>query len=134
MPIIVQKFIYRSDLRDNPYAAYVFGDNTERVGMGGQAKEMRHEPNAMGVVTKWRDGMECNDFFYDSQFKETKKLIDADFAPVVARLKMVGVVVIPLDWLGTGYSQLPKRAPNTHAYIMEWFRRLKRIESNAIQA
>ena len=50
--IIYQKFIYRSDLKANPSVLYLFGDNLQRVGLGGQAKEMRGEPNAVGIATK----------------------------------------------------------------------------------
>jgi hypothetical protein len=41
MPILYQHRIYRMDLIANPNILYVFGDNTKRVGMGGQAGEMR---------------------------------------------------------------------------------------------
>jgi hypothetical protein len=44
--------IYRRDLRANPESLYLFGDNTKRVGIGGQAREMRGEPNAVGIATK----------------------------------------------------------------------------------
>jgi hypothetical protein len=53
MTLIFQEWITRKDLRENPDKRYVFGDNVERRGYGGQAKEMRGEPNAIGVVTKW---------------------------------------------------------------------------------
>jgi hypothetical protein len=125
MPIIYQKFIYRSDLRSNPEVFYVFGDNTERVGMGGQAKEMRGEPNAIGVATKWRPGMSHSDFFNDNQFHETKLIIDADFKLIVGALNLNRIVVIPADGIGTGYSQLPQRAPDTYAYILSWLDLIK---------
>ncbi|MEC7290450.1 MAG: hypothetical protein VXW22_10215, partial [Pseudomonadota bacterium] len=56
MIILRQHRIYRQDLRANPGTIYVFGDNTERVGLGGQAKEMRGEPNARGIATLWSPG------------------------------------------------------------------------------
>jgi hypothetical protein len=52
MPIIYQKFIRRQDLRNNRDKFYVFGDNMQRIGYGGQARDMRGEPNAIGAVTK----------------------------------------------------------------------------------
>ena len=52
MPVIYQKRICRDDLRRNPNAVYIFGDNEARTGLGGQAREMRGEPNAMGIATK----------------------------------------------------------------------------------
>jgi hypothetical protein len=52
MPVLRQKWITRDDLRANPNVLYLFGDNERREGLGGQAKEMRGEPNAIGVRTK----------------------------------------------------------------------------------
>lgn len=52
MIVLHQKFIFREDLQANPDVYYLFGDNVERRGLGGQAKEMRGEPNAIGVATK----------------------------------------------------------------------------------
>jgi hypothetical protein len=128
MPVIFQKFIYRADMRANPNALYVFGDNVGRIGTGGQAREMRGEPNAIGVATKWRSGMLVNDFFYDAQFEETKIIIDRDIEPAVEALKAGRIVILPLDGIGTGYSQLPQRAPETYAYIQTWFDIMMLIE------
>ena len=128
MPVIRQKFIYRSDLRENPRVLYVFGDNAARIGLGGQAKEMRGEPNALGVATKWRSGMNTHDFFYDDQFEErTKGIIDNDFKPIVKALEQGRIVIIPSDGLGTGFSQLPQRAPATYAYIEQHIAELSSI-------
>ena len=52
MKLFVQKWIARADLKQNQDRIYLFGDNVERVGHGGQAKEMRGEPNAIGIATK----------------------------------------------------------------------------------
>lgn len=43
------KYIKRQDLKSNPNTQYLFGDNLKRSGFGGQAKEMRGEPNAIGI-------------------------------------------------------------------------------------
>ena len=42
MLVIRQKMIYRQDLGENTDILYVFGDNLERYGYGGQAKEMHY--------------------------------------------------------------------------------------------
>lgn len=127
MPVILQKFISRAEMRANPEVFYVFGDNVERIGTGGQAKEMRGEPNAIGVATKWRSGMTAFDFFYDDEFYRTQHIIDKDFEPVVKALERGAIVVLPLDGIGTGYSRLPEYAPQTYSYILKWFERLKLI-------
>jgi hypothetical protein len=54
MPIVFRQWI-------TPF--YVFGDNGRRIGFGGQAKEMRGEPNAIGVATEWVPTNRPNAFF-----------------------------------------------------------------------
>lgn len=129
MPVLRQKMIYSSDLRNNPDVLYVFGDNVERVGIGGQAREMRGEPNAHGVATKWTPGHGNSDYFYDAQIVKVKQIIDKDFAEVVNALEHGAIVVIPEDGLGTGLSKLNITAPKVLAYIEEWIEKLKRITS-----
>ncbi|SDK47143.1 hypothetical protein [Bradyrhizobium ottawaense] len=63
MPVVFQNWITRNDLLDNRDKMYVFGDNVQRTGFAGQAKEMRGEPNAIGVVTKWAPSMQPTAFF-----------------------------------------------------------------------
>ena len=41
----------RQTVRDNSHCVFVFGDNTERKGFGGQAV-IRGLPNTFGIVTK----------------------------------------------------------------------------------
>jgi hypothetical protein len=117
--IIKQKFVYREDLQANPQVFYVFGDNSQRVGMGGQAKEMREEPNAIGIATK----KSPSEFFADCQedFLALKK--DLDFL----EFEIVNTgcdVVFPLDGIGTGLSEMETRCPKLWKYMNE---RLERI-------
>lgn len=128
MPIITQKWISRHDLSDNPDRLYLFGDNLMRRGMGGQAKEMRGEPNAVGVATKRAPTMNNEDFFCDDYFDALVDQMIVDLAPAVRHLMNGGTVVLPADGLGTGLSQLPQRAPNIHRFLtgfLEWMKTLK---------
>jgi hypothetical protein len=117
MPVISQKFIFRSDLQANPTVKYLFGDNLIRAGLGGQAKEMRGEPNAIGVATKRCPGMGRQDFFSDLQYHELISLIDIDLKPAFTHVEAGGILVIPEDGLGTVLSQLPERAPKVNDYL-----------------
>lgn len=122
--------ITRADLRANPTTLYVFGDNMARRGLGGQAREMRGEPNAVGVPTKWRPDMGVGAFFSDddwTKFPEISALVASEFARMEARMSKGGSVAIPADGLGTGLAELPKRAPRIHAYIEERIRQLQEI-------
>jgi hypothetical protein len=132
MPIIFQKFIYREDLRANPDAVYLFGDNEKRSGFGGQAKEMRGEPNAIGIRTKKSPGQDESDYWSDDNFQSNKIIIQADFAPVRTALLIKKIVIIPLDGLGTGLSELPTRAPLTHQYINFTIKKLQNIQIYAV--
>lgn len=94
-------------LRDEPDTIFVFGDNMKRVGMGGQAREMRGEPNAYGIPTKWSPGMSDSDFFCNDDYRFV--------APILIKahtfLKSVDKIVWPSDGIGTGLAELAQRAP-----------------------
>lgn len=119
MPLLLQKLIKREDLRRNRNAFYVFGDNVRRVGMGGQAGEMRLEDNAVGVATKYAPSMDPDAFFGDEpqQVLNQNRIIDNDMKPLYRKLRAGGIVVWPADGIGTGLSQLPSRAPKTFSYL-----------------
>lgn len=111
MPLLYQHRIYRQDLKNNPDVMYVFGDNTLRVGLGGQAKEMRGEPNAIGVATKFKPTMEEDAFFSDEKFTEVQSIIAKDLLPIMTALKLGKIVIWPSDGIGSGLSEIPTRAP-----------------------
>lgn len=119
MPVIRQKFIRREDLQANPETLYLFGDNDDRSGYGGQAKEMRDEENAVGVRTKWSPATNRGAYFYDSDAEQVFGMIDEDLEPVIDHLRQGGTVVIPADGLGTGLSRLPHTSPIIFNYLEE---------------
>ena len=113
MIVIRQHRIYRQDIQANPNILYIFGDNLERVGYGGQAKEMRGEPNSFGIATKRKAAHGTTDcYFYDPEL-DVQKIIDDEFERLyeaVSENDYYGIVV-PLDGIGTGLSKLPEYAP-----------------------
>ena len=115
--IIFQHRIYRIDLRANPDVLYVFGDNVDRVGLGGQAGEMRGEPNAVGVATKWSPSMRETSFFDDSDYEHIAKIIDADFEPLFKAALNGKTIILPSDGLGTGLSEMPTRCPKLYQLV-----------------
>ena len=112
MPLILQSRIYRADLRANRTVLYVFGDNPQRMGLGGQAGEMRGEPNAVGVVTCSLDTP-----WTDDDAEHQCALIDADMAPLFDALRHGEMIVFPLDGIGTGIADLERRSPLTWAHL-----------------
>ena len=117
--IIYQSRIYRADLRANPDVYYIFGDNVERIGLGGQAKEMRGEPNAVGVATKWAPRMNDSDFFSDDQYDEITQILLNDLRPIMVPIlyQSSKCVIVPMDGIGTGLSELPTRAPKIYQFL-----------------
>ena len=115
MPLIYQKWIMREDLRANPHVFYVFGDNLQRRGFKGQAAQMRGEPNAIGVPTKYRPSMAPEALFYDHT-EEAGLHISLGFNQVSLQLNKGKLVVWPLDGIGTGLSKIPENAPK----LWEW--------------
>ena len=120
MKIIKQHRIYRQDLKNNPDVLYLFGDNLVQKGFGGQAKEMRGEPNAIGIPTKKLPSMGSNSFFTDEEYLTNCEAIDKAFN----RIKDAEVVVIPSDGLGTGLAMLDTKAPKTFAYLNKCLQKL----------
>lgn len=115
-----QKWITRQNLRDNREWIYVFGDNFQRLGFGGQAREMRGEPNALGLPTKHAPDNDDKSFFSDAVDHSNGVAwlsIIGTFNIIDVALKRECCVVIPLDGLGTGLSELPTRAPKINRLI-----------------
>ena len=119
MPLFYQKRIRRIHLRANPQVLFVFGDNVDRIGDRGQAAEMRGEPNAVGVATKWFPATSHDAYFYDRQEDLILRIWAQDLDPVHAALCQNRIVVWPQDGIGTGLSQLPQRAPELWTILEE---------------
>lgn len=120
MPMIFQSRIYRADLKANPSVLYVFGDNPERQGWGGQAGEMRGEPNAVGVAT-----CSLTKPYSDADAEAQCALIDADMGPLFEALRADRIVVFPLDGIGTGIADLERQSPLTWAHLQNRIEELK---------
>jgi hypothetical protein len=116
------KMISRSDLQANPDTLYVFGDNMQRRGRKGQAAEMRGEPNAIGIPTKWRPARTEDAYLSDDAWKdpEVKSAIEGAFRKLETHLASGRNIVLPADGIGTGLAELPTRAPRLFARLERW--------------
>lgn len=114
------RFITHEMVRANRDKLFLFGDNLERRGYGGQAAAMRGEPNAIGIPTKKSPSYKAEAFFTDLEFDQNKVAIDAAFVEVAHAISdSTRVIVIPSCGLGTGRAQLNRRAPRTFAYLQQ---------------
>jgi hypothetical protein len=98
-----------------------------RRGFGGQAREMRGEPNAVGVPTKWAPTMMDSDMFRNTDLPKIKPTLDAELDRLRDHLQKGGTVVIPSGGIGTGLANLKGNAPTIFAYINENLRALEGI-------
>lgn len=123
MPVIVQKEWYTTEqIRKDRNVLFLFGDNAEREGTGGQAKVCRHEPNAVGVITKAKKAHDTDQCYLNDYYLMANILnITRDFGRIINHLKQGGTVIFPADGIGTGLAELEKRAPQTFEYLkMMW--------------
>jgi hypothetical protein len=113
------QWISRADLRNHPDWLYVFGDNMARRGLGGQAAQMRGEPNAVGIPTKWLPMSNEAAYFTDDDLTKLPILhaLSEAFTRLRRHLMAGGTIVIPADGIGTGYAHLDRRAPKLFALI-----------------
>ena len=123
--IIYQARIERIDLQNNPGVMYLFGDNDQRKGLGGQAREMRGESNAVGIRTKKAPSRGSYAYWTDLELSENTDKIISDMLPVVAHLNDGGVVVIPCDGIGTGLSMMEKECPLSFEYLQKALKALE---------
>jgi hypothetical protein len=114
MLIEYRDWITRWDLKNEPDTIFLFGDNIEKHGYGGQAKEMRGEPNAVGIPTKFLASHDENAYFTDDEYEYNIRKIDEAFETIP---KNANKIVIPKSGLGTGLAELNIRAPRTFAYL-----------------
>jgi len=113
--ITYKKFITRNDVQ-NTNAIFVFGDNDQRSGFGGQAKEMRGEPNTIGIRVKKLPSMNNKAFYTDDEYNENIKKINED----LSRLKQSSYnksIIFPENGIGTGMAKLNITAPKTFNYL-----------------
>lgn len=113
MLVIRQYRIYREDIIANRQLVYIFGDNLERKGYGGQAEEMRGEPNSFGIAMKRRPMSKTNScYFFDAQL-DVQKIIDDEFERLYEHISENDYhgIVVPTEGIGTGLSKMTEYAP-----------------------
>lgn len=120
-----QHIITRAEVQANPDTLYLFGDNCMRKGYGGQAKEMRDEPNTHGIATKHVPNNIDSSFMTDDSLNTNKYIItrDIDFAIIKYISGPYKHLVIPP--IGTGLARLPEKAPETYKWLVSELDRLK---------
>lgn len=126
MPVVYSDWITREQVRAGyPGTLFVFGDNIACRGYGGQAREMRGKPNAVGIPTKWAPSNEARAFFSDADYDAVELAIRAAVARLREHLADGGTVVVPARGIGTGLADLPRHAPRIAALIDQLLKELE---------
>jgi len=117
-----RKYITRKYIKENPNKIFLFGDNLQRRGLGGQAKEMRREPNAIGIPTKKKPSMRDGSFFTDDEFQDNIHHIDMALLEIWSIKpgfdSNKDIVVLPKMGLGTVLAKLKEKSPLTYQYLL----------------
>ena len=111
------RIITRNNLRENRDILFLFGDNSTRKGLGGQAKEMRGEPNSLGIVTKKFPSNEKDSFYSDEDFWEWLQIFSSDMHKLAKEINSGDYKTIVIPPLGTGLAALPSKAPRIWNYL-----------------
>jgi predicted NAD-dependent protein-ADP-ribosyltransferase YbiA (DUF1768 family) len=120
MPIEVVKWYTRPMAKKRPEVLFVFGDNLQQTGFGGQAAAMRGEPNAVGIPTK----VSPSQYFSDADYDIAKPVIEASYRRLAAHMNHGGTVVWPEDGVGTGLARLQEKSPKIWALIEQYTKAL----------
>lgn len=108
MPLERREWITKQMLRSEPDTLFVFGDNLARFGRGGQAKEMRGEPNTIGLPTK----RSPYQYLTDSDINRIRVATHDDINLLKWQLESGKIVVWPAAGIGTGLANLKIKAPS----------------------
>ena len=107
----------RDEVQRDSRRLYVFGDNDQRVGNGGQAV-IRHLPNSIGLRTKSAPGIEPGDYWTDDDFARNCIHFEQDITYIFRHAYAYNLeIVLSEGGYGTGLAYLSENAPKTFAYV-----------------
>ncbi|AEQ32694.1 hypothetical protein CE11_00477 [Megavirus courdo11] len=124
--IIFNGFWTVDDVKKNPHALFVYGDNDVHVGKGGQAI-IRDCVNTIGLPTKKYPNNQLTSFYTDLEYHDNIKKIDYAINNIINLSKKYDYVVLPRDGFGTGLAKLKENAPETLNHINQRIEFLKKV-------
>lgn len=112
--IIIVKRYTPAMVKNDPHKLFIFGDNLDRQGIGGQAI-IRGFYNTYGIPTKRRPSMSNTAFFSDKEEEFEAICNSIHDLYIIYRSKVFHSFVFPEDGLGTGFSDMPSHSPKIYA-------------------
>ncbi len=106
------------DVKKNPNYLFVYGDNDEKRGRGGQAI-IRGLSNTIGIPTKKAPNNLPESFYTDIEYEKNIKKIDVAIQRILIKSEKYDAIILPEDGFGTGLAKLPLFAPKTLEYLNE---------------
>ena len=73
MKINYLNHIDRASVKKNRLFLFVFGDNDQRKGFGGLAKQVRGEPNSFGIRVKKEPKRDITSYYNDDEYEDNIK-------------------------------------------------------------
>ncbi len=117
-------FITRKFIQANPHVLFIFGDNDQRQGYGGMAKQFRGEPNTIGIRTKKAPNMDADAFYTDDEYDDNVKKIADDITFILLNMETYTEIYIP-EGIGEGLAKLQVNAPKTYQYLKQVLKHLQ---------
>lgn len=130
-PASIKKMNIGAGVLGHPGFIYVFGDNLEGTGRGGQAV-IRGQNGAFGIPTK-RSPKTTKDAYFGNpaNAQEEAAAITRAVDRIIEVAQRTGMtVVLPADGLGTGLAKLEQKSPKLFAHLQAELARLKSLSTS----
>lgn len=118
------------DVMKNSHKYFVFGDNCERWGKGGQAI-IRDQKNTIGIRTKKKPDNYSTSFFDDSEYDVNCKIILEDILNIKEKNLLNKDVVLSKNGYGTGLAKMSERSPETFRYLNQCLRNFLHFDNES---
>lgn len=111
--VVRVRSLHLQSVRAHPDTLFVFNDNMQRSGGAPLAREIRGEPNAVGIPTKREPANREGSYFNNSDLDDpaVRGAIHAALDRLQEHLDNGGNVVLPAEGIGVGLSGLKDHAP-----------------------
>ncbi len=109
------------DVMKNSHKYFVFGDNCERWGKGGQAI-IRDLKNTIGIRTKKKPDNLSTSFLNDIEYEDNCQLILEDILLIKEKILLSQDIVLSKNGYGTGLAKMSERSPETFNYLNDCLR------------